>query len=144
MYERPFRIETVETYRDVPIYHLYYRQPMVVDRLVHEEEIRAIAEIPGDRFGLIISFENLSFASDYTPEAQAETYQSQPMQDILQRAVAVVRYHPDSHDVLIRTIAAHLYARQGRAANFAPDREGALRAVRGVLDRYLHRSSRAS
>ncbi len=143
MSRRPFRIEPVETYREVPIYNLVYNIPTVVDREVHEEEIRALAELPADRFGLVISFRNLSFAPDYTPEAQAQTYQSPALQTILNRAVAVARYQPESQDALIRTIAAHLYARQGRAANFAPDFEGALRAVRGVLDRYLYRWDRA-
>ena len=60
---RPYRLESIETYRKIPIYHLIYEGSVVLDQKTHEEEIRIIASIPPEKFGLVICFQNLSISS---------------------------------------------------------------------------------
>src|SRR5437773_9870849 len=92
----PFHLEKVEAYRQVPIYHQVYDHPTMLDREAHEREIEVVASFPEERFGLVICFRNVSFASAYTLEAQSEVYHSPRMADLRKKAVSIARYNPGS------------------------------------------------
>jgi hypothetical protein len=132
--EHPHRIEEIEKYRGIPIFHLVYEGSVVIDRQAHQEELQIIDSIAAERFGLVICFRNLSIAREYSSEAQAEVYASPSMGGIRDRIVAVARYNPGSLTSMVRTMTSHLYLRQAFSAEFAPDLESALRVVRRSID----------
>jgi hypothetical protein len=131
--EISLRLEAVETYRGVPLYHMTYDHPVVYNREVHEKEIAALAALPQALFALVICYRNISCAFDYAPSVQAEVYASPAMQELGKRILAVARYEPGSFTSLIRTMTAHLYLRHPSA--FSPSREDAIAAVRAEIDR---------
>lgn len=131
------QLSRVETHREVPIYQLEYSGPTVFNRQVHEEELQAMAAIREPRFAVVINCRNVSYSADYHPGQQAEVESSPLMKAVRERSVAVARYNPGSLTSLIRTMAAHAYARRGIASGFMPDLEAALRAARRGIDRAI-------
>ena len=131
-------LATLEHYRQVPISLLDYPQPTVMDRSTQLREIERIAALPDPRFALVINCQNLSSVETYTTREQVEVYQLTLLRDLRQRLLAVTRYNPGSLTSLIRSMVAHVYARQGISSGFAPDQESALRAIRWLIDRRLH------
>jgi hypothetical protein len=131
--EISLRLEAVEAYRNIRIYHLTYDLPVIYNREVHEKEIAALRALPPDPFALVICYRNISSAFDYNPSVQAEVYASPSMQELGKRILAVARYEPGSFTSLIRTMTAHLYLRHASA--FSANREDAFTAVRAQIDR---------
>ena len=129
----PIKIEVLETYRDVPILEVTYTEPTLLTQSTEEEQVRVLLEQPYPRFAVIVSFANLSYAMDYSPQEQAKAYQSPLFQECMERAVTVLRYHAGSLTSMIQTMSAHTLVRAG-ASNFAPDLDTALRAARRAVD----------
>ncbi len=128
----PIRLRLLETYRDIPIYHIGYETLAVLDRDHEEEEARAVASIPEPRFGLVICLRNLALSPAYTRDAQAEFHARPEMAKLRERIVASARYNSSSLSLMVRSMTAHLYLRQ--ASGFVPDLESAVRAVRRAID----------
>ena len=130
-------LSLLERYREVPIYLLDYPQPTLMDRPTHLKEIERIAALPDPRFALVVNCRNLSSAESYTTQELVDLYQSEVIRDLHRRLLAVARYNPGSLTSLIRSMIAHVYARQGISAGYSSDQETALRAVRWLIDRRL-------
>jgi hypothetical protein len=131
----PIRLEVLETYRGIPIYHLSYAVRTVYDRVRHEEELRALGAIPEGRFGLVTCLRNLALSAAYSPEEQTVASGAPEHAPVRERLVSSARYSPDSLSMLIRSMSLNLYLKQ--AAGMAPDRETALKAVRRGIDARL-------
>lgn len=129
----PIHIELLETYRDIPIVELRYTEPTLLNLTSHEEQMQALLDLPYPRLAAVVSFENLSYASDYIPTNQARSFQSPLFQAFRERVVTLVRYQAGSLTSMIQTMSAHTLVRAG-ASNFAPDLNTALRAVRRTID----------
>jgi hypothetical protein len=131
----PIKIQVLETYREIPIVELQYLEPTLLDAELHVEQAKALLELPYPRFAVIISYQNLSYMSTYGPQEQAAIYQTPAFQELLGRAVTLIRYHAGSLTCMIQTMSAHTLLRAG-ASNFAPDRPSAVRAARRAVDQH--------
>jgi hypothetical protein len=130
----PISLTIIETHGSVPIYHLEYSSPLVLDRRRHEEELAALAALPEPRFALVVNCRNISVSADYSAKEQVEVHQSALMHALRDRVAAAARYRPGSLTSMIRTMIVGLYARQGTVSGYAPDLESALRIVRRKLE----------
>jgi hypothetical protein len=127
----------LEHYQGIPIYLLDYPQPTIMDRSIHQREIEKIATLPDPQFALVINCKNLSSSENYTTQELVELYQSALLSNLRGRLLAIARYSPGSLTSMIRSMLAHVYARQGISAGFSSDQETSLRAVRRLIDRRL-------
>jgi hypothetical protein len=139
-----FRLEPIGEHRGVPIYHLIYDCPAVIDRPSQEQEVKAISAVRDPRFGLVVCFQNLSTSPDYGPAEQAEFIQSPAVQALASRLIAVARYSPGSFTTLIRAMAAHLALRRPIASGFARDLDDALDHLRAGIDIALDRAAESA
>jgi hypothetical protein len=135
----PFDIKNVETYCDIPIFEVTFREPTLLTAEKDLEMVRALLALPDPRFGVILNYRNLSHATDYSPEDQVHTYRTPLFLELKKRLIAVVRYHAASFTSMIQTMRANMLIRSSLYSNFAPDFEAALRLVRRAIDQAAER-----
>ena len=141
MNEEPsFDIRPIETHAGVPIYLVAYRKPTILTAEKELAQIRALLELSGDNFSIIMDYRNLSNASDYGPEEQAKVYGTPEHIRLKERAITFVRYHAVSFTSMIQTMRANMLVRSSAVSNFAPDLESALRYTRRAIDHCLERT----
>jgi hypothetical protein len=141
VHEEPsFDIRLIETYAGVPIYLVAYLKPTILTAEKDLAQTRALLDLSGDSFSVIIDYRNLSNACDYGPEEQAKVYATPEHVRLKERAITFVRYHAVSFTSMIQTMRANMLVRSSAVSNFAPDLESALRHTRRAIDHCLERA----
>ena len=131
----PFEIELVEVYYGVPILEVRCNEPTLLDRESDARLARALLEQPHERFAVIVDYRNISHATSYGPEQEAEAHQKEPFLEFGERVVAYVRFQAMSMTSLIHMMRANMALRRSNSFNVSPNYESAVRSVRRIIDR---------
>lgn len=128
-------LQVVETYKNVPIIEVQYRQPTLLNEEAHRQQVLALLDHPAEHMAVIVSYNNISFSSSYGATEQADFYDSEDFLKLSERAICILRYHARSLTSLVETMSAHSVIATG-PSNFAPDLDTAVRAARRSIEQF--------